>query len=350
VFRTANAQGASGTGARAACEPHRIGVNWQTLNRGYAVTQFYHGVAYAEGRNYIGGTQDNGTIVGSDRAGSDAWRTIFGGDGSYSAVADSGMTIFAQSQFSNVGRSLNGGAQFTSVRNGLDAIRSSVLGPETNFLFVTPLAMDPSVAERLWIGGEVLYRTGNNAASWTKASTAMPDGGLVSALSIAPNDSNRVAAGTTKGDILTSANAEAATGSTEWPATRPRDGWVTSVAHEPHNANVLYATYGNFGGSHVYRSRNGGQSWLALDGNGDGTLPDIPVHCIVVDPDDSARLYLGTDLGVFVSTDGGAQWMVEETGFGPAVTEWLSLVRNSSGRKLLFAFTHGRGAWRVALP
>jgi hypothetical protein len=41
--------------------------------------------------------------------------------------------------------------------------------------------------------------------------------------------------------------------------------------------------------------------------------------------------------------------MVEETGFGPAVTEWLALVRDSAERTRLFAFTHGRGAWRVDL-
>ena len=37
-------------------------------------------------------------------------------------------------------------------------------------------------------------------------------------------------------------------------------------------------------------------------------------------PDDRQRLYLGTDLGVMVSIDGGNTWMREATGFGPAVT------------------------------
>ena len=32
------------------------------------------------------------------------------------------------------------------------------------------------------------------------------------------------------------------------------------------------------------------------------------------------------------------------TGFGPAVTMWLSLIRTPAGQKQLFAFTHGRGA------
>jgi photosystem II stability/assembly factor-like uncharacterized protein len=131
---------------------------------------------------------------------------------------------------------------------------------------------------------------------------------------------------------------------------RPRDGWVTSVAHDPKNPDVIYATYGNFGGAHLFRSGDGGASWTSLDGSEDAALPDIPVHSVVVDPDDPARVYLGTDVGVLVSIDGGARWMTEETGYGAAVTEWLALTRDGDGRKLLFAFTHGRGARRVRLP
>jgi len=135
----------------------------------------------------------------------------------------------------------------------------------------------------------------------------------------------------------------------QWSTSRPRAGWVTSVALDERNPNRVYATYGNFGGPHVYRSNDGGVTWTPLDGSGRQALPDIPAHCLAVDPDDASRLYLGTDLGIFVSIDGGAGWMVEETGFGPAVTEWLALQRDATGRKRLFAFTHGRGAWRVDL-
>jgi len=121
------------------------------------------------------------------------------------------------------------------------------------------------------------------------------------------------------------------------------------VTFDPRAENVLYATYGNFGGAHVLRSIDAGLSWQSLDGAGATAVPDIPVHSLAVDPDDSQPLYLGTDLGVMVSLDGGRTWMTEETGFGPAVTMWLSAIRTPSGAKYLFAFTHGRGAWRVAL-
>ena len=177
----------------------------------------------------------------------------------------------------------------------------------------------------------------------------MPEGGSISAIAV----SSRTP-GTSRdwhGSRVTSlAWSTAATRPVATSVHRtPRSGWVTSIAFDPLDDNVLYATYGNFGGAHVFRSIDSGATWQSLDGSGATGLPDIPVHSIVVDPDDRQRLYLGTDLGVMVSIDGGSTWMTEETGFGPAVTMWLSLIRTPAGQKQLFAFTHGRGAWRVTL-
>lgn len=92
-----------------------------------------------------------------------------------------------------------------------------------------------------------------------------------------------------------------------------------------------------------------GVSWRSIDGDAAlSALPDIPVHSIAIDPTRAGRLFLGTDLGVFVSVDDGAHWAVENTGFPPAVTE--TLVLNGSGNETsLFAFTHGRGVWKVRL-
>jgi len=75
----------------------------------------------------------------------------------------------------------------------------------------------------------------------------------------------------------------------------------------------------------------------------------MPVHSVAVDPANPARLYLGTDLGVFTSQDGGRHWAVENTGFATAVTEAIALGSDQAGAPWLFAFTHGRGAWKVAL-
>ena len=95
------------------------------------------------------------------------------------------------------------------------------------FGFVTPFVMDPSNSERLWLGGEYLFRTNNAAAQWTKASTQLPAGGLMSAIAVAPSDSNLVLAGTNKGHVLISRRALEATAETQWSASQPRSGWVT---------------------------------------------------------------------------------------------------------------------------
>ncbi len=56
------------------------------LNNNYGVTQFYHGVVTPDGKSYFGGTQDNGTVLGTDLTGSNNWKMINGADGGYSAV------------------------------------------------------------------------------------------------------------------------------------------------------------------------------------------------------------------------------------------------------------------------
>jgi hypothetical protein len=350
VFRTRNARASTATGPRATCSPVQMGLRWESLNRGLGITQFYHGAPFPDGEQYFGGTQDNGTIAGSDAAGADGWQPIFGGDGGYVVVDPTNpRTLYLETQWANIVKTVDGGARFSSATRGLDPPVSDNLGPNANYLFVTPIVMDPLNSQQLWTGGSFLYRTGNGAAEWTKTSTAMPDEGLVSAIAVSPRDSDRVIAGTTRGDVLVHIRALRTTASTTWTHRRPRAGWVTSLAYDPENPNVLYATYGNFGGAHVFRSVNSGRTWESIDGSGADGLPDVPVHAIVVDPDDPQRLYLGTDIGVLVSIEGGNRWLVEETGFGPTVTEWLSLIRDTSGRKRLFAFTHGRGAWRVEL-
>ena len=344
VFRTDDATASVARGDRVLCDPARSRCRFVSLNHGYGVTQFYHGAAFPDGRAYLGGTQDNGTQLGSDAAGPDGWVNILGGDGGYVAIDPRDpAVVYAESQGFNLAKSVDGGGSFASATAGVTAATS-------DFLFIAPFLIDPGDPDRLWAGGRRLWRTDDAAASWRAASVTLGDLGRVSALAVAPEMSDRVLAGTSNGSVYRTDGGTTSGAATAWLRTLPRPGFVTSLTFDPVDPDVAYATYGDFGGSHVWRSGDGGATFAPIDGSGTSGLPDLPVHVLVVDPAVANRLFLGTDLGVFVSTSGGVRWAVENTGFANVVTEALAVTPGAaSGEAMLFAFTHGRGAWRVEL-
>lgn len=339
IFRTINARGPVALSIPDVCRPDGVGIRWQSLNVDYGVTQFYHGAVSPDGKSYVGGAQDNGTVLGSDRGGINQWTEILGGDGGYSAFDFTDpLTLFASYTYISLSKSTDGGQTFGSATRGIS----------DQGLFIAPFAVDPSDSQRLWTGGDYLWRTTNGASSWQRASSIAPGALQVSALAVSPVDSNRVLAGMADGYILRQDRALTSTSASNWPSTLPRPGFVSSINFDPASPDIAYATYSTFGGSHVWRTIDGGISWTSIDGAGAGRLPDIPVHSLVVDPGNTARIYLGTDLGVFVTSNGGASWAVEYTGFANVITEMLQL-NVDNGVQTLYAFTHGRGVWRVQL-
>jgi len=344
LFRTVDARAATARTRGAFCNSAGTPFAWQSLSNGYGVTQFYHGVAFPDGSTYFGGTQDNGTVLGNDASGPQAWEEIHGGDGGYVAVDpnDTGV-LYAEYTNLSIQKSIDGGATWDDAVDGITE-------DSGNFLFTNPFAMDPQNAQNLWTGAFSLWRTTNGADSWTRASSVVAgdDTSVVSAITVDPANSSHVLAGTSRGFIHRTTSALSSNGSTGWPFVLPREGYVSSLAIDDVNPNLVYATYSTFGGSHVWKSTNGGATWSSIDGVGNGRLPDIPVHSIVVDPDLFSVLYVGTDLGVFITLDSGQTWMVENTGFANVVTEALQVIPNGEGYTL-YAFTHGRGAWRIPI-
>ncbi len=326
-------------------------VAWQTKNNGYQITQFYHGAVYPDGNTFFGGTQDNGTLRGTV-AGGEIWSSIRGGDGGYVAVNPTNTNIvFAENTGLSIQRSANGGTSFSSFTSGITEAGG-------NFLFITPFAQDPSNPGTMWIGGAIPWRTTQGAAVptvgsiWTRAGAFF--GTRISAWGISPLNSNRVYAGTQTGRVFTSGTALTDTSTSVWASSQPRAGsnYISWVAPDPVSANTVYATVSTFNSGasvgHVFKSVDSGATWVSIDGSGATGIPDVPVHSIVIDPLNTQRMYVGTDIGVFVTTDGGANWARENTGFANVVVESLS-ISNTSPR-YLYAFTHGRSVFRAQLP
>jgi photosystem II stability/assembly factor-like uncharacterized protein len=343
VYRTDLARLTVGLDAEDLCQPQASTVRFYSLNHALGVTQFYHGAVFPGAKRYLGGTQDNGTVLGSDQSGPERWRMIYGGDGGYAAIdPNNPAVIYVQAQGFDLQKSTDGGNTFRWSRRGVSNSES--------FLFIAPFEMDPNDSQTLWTGGRQMWRSTDGATSWNPASASLDGVSQASAIAIAPGRSDLVIAGTNSGRIFYSYTALSDNGVTSWSWTQPREGFVTWIGFDPADTNVVYATYGGFGGPHLYRSQDGGQIFESIGNQGSSPIPDVPAHCIVVDPGGSTRLFLATDIGVFVSEDGGENWTAENTGFATTVTECLVLGTGDDGSRYLFAFTHGRGAWRVKLP
>jgi photosystem II stability/assembly factor-like uncharacterized protein len=320
VFRTDNARAAVPTRIVDYCDPSRSRVVFRALNHDFGGTQFYHGAVFPNGQRYLGGAQDNGSPDGTDNAGVNGWQVDFGGDGGYVAIdpLDSSV-VYGESQHANIMKMVNG------------RIVTFDRPPEGDYLFISPFLLDPNQHDRLWAGGGFRLLRKDGSRAWTAVSPAVDT--HITALDVARG--GRVLFGTEDGTI----ERGTTTGAT-WNAAHPRDGWVSSLTFDPADSNVAYATYATFGGAHVWKTADAGATWTAID----DMLPDIPAHTLAID---GSTVYLGTDIGIFVSSDGGATWSADAS-FPHAITEKLALAPTPAG-PALFAFTHGRGAWRAEL-
>lgn len=340
---TDNSRAPVNRGSNAACGPTAGTVSWREPIFGMTTTQFYTGAVTRDGRQYLGGLQDNSTVLNTSDGAQRGFRQLYGGDGASVAIDPRDpRTFYVSAQYISIGRTTNGGSSFQDAVGGLNDAT----------IFIMPYILDPSQPDRLYAGGTRLWRTTNQGRNWSTASQSFGNSfaDRVSAIAVSSVDANRMLIGNQR-RIFRSTAATSSTANTAWSSAQPREGWVSSLVFDPAVAATAYATYSTFGGNHVWRTDDSGATWRAIDGEGAARLPDIPVHTIAIDPNNRERLFVGTDLGVFVTVDGGAHWAVENAGFANVIVESLQVApgANANAQARLYAFTYGRGAWRVPL-
>lgn len=93
---------------------------------------------------------------------------------------------------------------------------------------------------------------------------------------------------------------------------------------------------------HVFKTIDACATWTSVSAN----LPDGPVNAVALRPDVPSEVCVGTDVGVFVSQDGGASWVKMNNGLANAGVAALAV---NGTTNLLAAATCGRSVWTTPL-
>jgi len=117
------------------------------------------------------------------------------------------------------------------------------------------------------------------------------------------------------------------------------------MATDPHDASTAYVMFSFAERPKILKTTDLGTNWTDISGFGAGTVssngfPDVAVYDLMVWPNDSNRIWVGTEIGLVESLDGGATWALANNGL-PSVGIWfLKAVEDE-----VIIGTHGRGIW-----
>ncbi|MGH7505524.1 MAG: VPS10 domain-containing protein, partial [Longimicrobiales bacterium] len=123
----------------------------------------------------------------------------------------------------------------------------------------------------------------------------------------------------------------------------PDDAWVSGIEASRHAPGTVYVVFNNYRNddyaNYLYRSTDRGETWSSVTGD----LPaDRVLRTVRDDPRNPDVLWLGTELGLFVTNDGGRHW-VELRANMPTMA-FNDLTVHERDNDLVLA-THNRGVW-----
>jgi hypothetical protein len=313
------------------------GADWYNHTEGMSISQVYRMAVNPD--NYIAmlsGLQDNG--VKKRINSSSSFELINGSDGftvGYDAIDTS---IYYAVINKGIKRFTNNGAN-----------DFGLTPPNSERPFAPNMAVHTTLGNALFFGEDDMWRTtdATDAANWIKSPGIL--GGW--ALQTCPSNGNRVyTAGGEQYSSTTGILRRSDNGGVTWPdslvlSNNPdfpsNYNKITYINVNPTNSNWVWITFGGYTAHEkVYVSANAGATWV----NRSGSLPNIPINCIVIDNGNNA--YIGTDNGVYYWASGSNDWVPFYNNLPYVPVTDLAL---SQSNNKIRASTFGRGVWESSL-
>lgn len=314
-----------------------------TLNATLGIAQFVNiDVHPVDTRFIVGGTQDNS----SPSAWGDLnhWTSLAAGDGCWVAIDEINNYFYTSYVGQEIFRTKTG--DFTSEIN--------ISGNWTEgSLFVAPFVLSNDKQTIYAATARHMHSRNNTTGDWTYnlgnstiISNGNPQFDGVQVLATCPSDNLRIYSGSTAGDAFMTGDGgnqffEIDFGTPKAP--------IGAICPSPKNATDVLMGFQSSGIHHLYRrteTRDPQVPWVDVSGTGDNALPDTPINAIARDfyqPD--TIWYVGTDIGVFMTTDAGANWS-NMNALGLPSVEIRSL-KLTERQGWLYAGTFGRGIWKI---
>jgi photosystem II stability/assembly factor-like uncharacterized protein len=342
--------------------------NWRLVGA-LPVSQFYH-VTYDMERPYnvYGGLQDNGSWMGPTSAPGGIrnknWRNVGGGDGfwTWRDTADSDF-VYSESQGGNIVRIQLSTGEARDIKPFPGPGE-----PEYRFNWNSPIHLSPTRPGILYLGAQFLFRSSDHGESWEKISPDLTtndpakqrqrqSGGLsidnssaennttIFTIAESPKDPMTIWVGTDDGNVqITRDGGKSWTNVVGNVQGVPKNTWVSTVEASPHDVATAFVTFDNHTTgdfkSYVYKTTDFGATWTSL------ATDALSGHAWVVRQDlvNPRLIFVGTELGLFLSVDGGAKW-ARFTGRLPKVSVRSLAIHPREGD--LIIGTHGRGIYIV---
>jgi photosystem II stability/assembly factor-like uncharacterized protein len=335
------------------------GATWTSLNTAtFNATQFTDISTHPTDPEYmIGGTQDNGTPF---RQPDGTWKLGDFGDGGYSVIdqnATDNITVRAYHTYFNATNSQIGFVRADTTAEddptgwptffGCGGVPNGIACADP-VLFYAPMVQGPGNPNTLYFGTNKLYRSADGGPTMPAVSQNI--GQTLSSIAISPlNDNVRLVGGSTGALFGTSTGANPLVNLD--PGNTVPNNFVGRVLIDPTDNTPPYTAFVTLGGfglaSHIYKTTNLADVGTTWSASGAG-IPDVPVNALAIDPLNSQKMYAGTDIGVWVSVDGGGTWSTFSTGLPRVAVFDMAFQAGGAGAiRVLRIATHGRGIWEI---
>jgi photosystem II stability/assembly factor-like uncharacterized protein len=342
---------------------HGMGVTYDAGENWYhpdfqSLAQFYAiGLDNSYPYRVAGGLQDNGSAMAynTNPAGGpvrlEDWSRVGGGDGMFNEFDwCEGRFLYNESQFGPISRLDLETGESKGIRHQ-DA--------DMRYNWMAPIMVSPHNCDVVFHAGNKLMRSPFRGETWEVISPDLSKNDPVTLTTGKGGDGNiqygtittidesilkagLIWAGTDDGNVQVTQD-----GGDNWADVTDNipnnpEYWVTRVEASHHELGTAYVSFSGLRnddfGAYVYKTSNFGESWTDISSN----LPESSVNVVIEHYENPNLLFVGTDLQVHASLDGGMNWQSMK---GDMPTVPVHDIKIHTRENDLVVGTHGRGIY-----